>query len=105
MGTLGDDVRTFVKDHVLGNEPQFDNPAETPPLRTFAAMHERGLLHWWIPESCGGRGTSITEGLDATIDLAYGDAGLACNYPPTLLGSIGLVPVSYTHLRAHETDS
>lgn len=86
-----DDVRAFVKEHVLGREAHFDNPAAMPPLPVFGAMHERKLLHWWIPAQYGGRGISVSEGMDATIEMAYGDPGLACNYPPTLLGSMPLV--------------
>lgn len=89
--SLIDDVREFVKTHVLGREDHFDNLEAMPPMQTFSAMHERKLLHWWIPEKYGGRGASVTEGLEATAEMAYGDPGLACNYPPTLLGSIPVV--------------
>lgn len=91
MTVFVDEIKTFVKDHVLGRERHFDTASEMPPLDTFAQMHERKLLHWWIPERYGGRGLSITEGLEATAALAYGDPGLAANYPPTMLGSMPLV--------------
>lgn len=91
MTAFIDEIKAFVKDHVIGHEAHFDNPSDMPPLKTFSAMHERKLLHWWIPSSYGGRGISLTEGLEATIELAYGDQGLASNYPPTMLGSIPLV--------------
>jgi alkylation response protein AidB-like acyl-CoA dehydrogenase len=86
-----DDVRLFVKEHVLGREAYFDDSEAMPPLPVFQAMHERKLLHWWIPAQYGGRGLSISEGADVLAELAYGDPGLACTFPPTLLGSMPLV--------------
>jgi alkylation response protein AidB-like acyl-CoA dehydrogenase len=86
-----DEVRAFVKDHVLGREDHFDDAAAMPPLPVFGTMHERKLLHWWIPTQYGGRGLSVSEGVDVVAELAYGDPGLACNNPPTLLGSIPIV--------------
>ena len=83
-----DDVRAFVKEHVLGREDHFDNLEAMPPLPVFGSMHERKLLHWWIPEQYGGRGLSISDGVDVVAEMAYGDAGLAATFPPTLLGSM-----------------
>jgi alkylation response protein AidB-like acyl-CoA dehydrogenase len=88
---LLDEVRAFVKEHVLGRETYFDDSESMPPLPVFSAMHERKLLHWWIPAQYGGRGLSISEGLDALAELAYGDPGLGCVFPPTILGSMPIV--------------
>lgn len=91
MGSLVEDMKVFVAERVLGREGEFDVVGAPPPVMTFQQMQERKLLHWWIPEKYGGRGVSITEGMDAVIELAYGDPGLAATMPPTLLSSMPLV--------------
>jgi alkylation response protein AidB-like acyl-CoA dehydrogenase len=86
-----EDMRAFVKEHVLGREAYFDDHEAMPPLPVFRAMHERRLLHWWIPAQHGGRGLPISDGIDVLAELAYGDPGLACTFPPALLGSMPIV--------------
>lgn len=89
--SLLDDMRAFVREHVLGREAYFDDHEAMPPLPVFREMEERRLLHWWIPERLGGRGVSLSEGVEAMMELAYGDPGLGCTFPPALLSSMPLV--------------
>lgn len=91
MTPFVDEMKAFVKDQVLGREAYFDDAAQMPSLSTFSQMHERKLLHWWIPQQYGGRGIGIAEGMDAIIELAYGDPGLAASAPPTVLSSMPIV--------------
>lgn len=86
MSTFLDNIRAFVKEHVIGHE--LDDLALSPPLPMFQKMHEHKLLHWWIPQQYGGQGLSIEECVDVMAEVAYADPGLGAAFAPTMLSSI-----------------
>lgn len=69
-------IRGFVREHVLGREQQLDGGDELP-LETYQAFRDAGLANWWLSARYGGHGLSLEQSVDVVAELAYGDAGLA----------------------------
>ncbi len=69
-------VQRFVRDELLGHEPELDVRAEMP-LPLYARFAETGLMNWWLPKEHNGLGFSLEEGVRIVNALSYGDAGVA----------------------------
>ena len=90
-------VRDFVKEEV---EPQAlsSDRNETFNLELFRKLGSLGILGLTVPTDFGGAGLDATSVVIVNEELSFSDPGFC-------LAFLAHDPVSYTHLRAHETDS
>jgi alkylation response protein AidB-like acyl-CoA dehydrogenase len=51
-----------------------------------AKFHAAGLANWWLPESYGGRGVPLLNGVEIAAQLAYADAGFAFSSLVSVIG-------------------
>ncbi|GAA1393999.1 isobutyryl-CoA dehydrogenase [Kitasatospora putterlickiae] len=79
-------VRAFVKEHLDGRHVELDTFAEKPS-DVYDRFRDTGLANWWLPESLGGRGLSLEDGVEIVNELAYGDAGVAFTLFISVLGT------------------
>ncbi|WP_230210237.1 acyl-CoA dehydrogenase family protein [Streptomyces kaniharaensis] len=79
-------VRRFVKEHLDGRHAELD-AFEEKPSDVYERFRETGLANWWLPESLGGRGLSLEDGVEIVNELAYGDAGVAFTSFISVLGT------------------
>ncbi|MEV0251134.1 acyl-CoA dehydrogenase family protein [Nocardia sp. NPDC050712] len=81
-----DTVRGFVSAELEGKREYLDSLAEAP-LPLYQKFADTGLANWWLPTEYGGAGLSLSESVDITNELAYGDAGAAFTLFISVLGT------------------
>ena len=86
---ISDTVRKFVANEINPFTKEWEKAGQFPAHELFKKLGDLGLLGIKYPTEFGGMG------LDFSYSMVMAEALGDCN--------VGGVPVSYTHLRAHET--
>ena len=73
---------------------------QTYPWEVQHAIRDAGLSGVWIPEEYGGMGAGVLDLCIVVEEFSRACGGMGVGFAVNALGSF---PVSYTHLRAHET--